>query len=86
MAKQFKIVKILKSYGLKVHVARNDKAKIKEKGENVMESIIEFHTERICDIASRIDCIGFSENDVPRIVVEIVGFTGNFNCIILSNE
>jgi hypothetical protein len=76
LANQFRIVKILKSYGLKVHVARNDKAKIKEKGEDVMDSIVEFHTERICDIASRIDCIGFSENDVPRIVVEIVDSLG----------
>lgn len=72
LATQFKLVKILKSYGLKVHVARNDKAKIIEKGEDVLEAIPEFHNERICDIASRIDCVAFSENNVPRIFVEVV--------------
>lgn len=76
LANQFKLVKILKSYGLKVHVARNDKAKIIEKKEDVLDSIPEFHTERICDIASRIDCIGFSENNIPRIVVEVVDSLG----------
>ena len=72
LATQFKLVKILKSYGLKVHVARNDKAKIIEKGEDVLEGIPEFHNERICDIASRIDCVAFSESNVPRILVEVV--------------
>lgn len=72
LANQFKIVRILKSYGLKVHVARNDKAKIIEKGEDVLDAIPEFHNERVCDIASRIDCIGFSENNVPRILAEVV--------------
>jgi len=69
---QFKLVKILKSYGQQVHVARNDKAKIIEKGEDVLEGIPEFHNERICDIASRIDCVAFSESNVPRILVEVV--------------
>ena len=72
MTNQFKLVKILKSYGLKVHVARNDKAKIIEKGEDVLDCIPDFHNERICDIASRIDCIGFSDTNVPRIIVEVV--------------
>lgn len=72
LTNQFKLVKILKSYGLKVHVARNDKAKIIEKGEDVLDVIPEFHNERTCDIASRIDCIGFSETNVPRIVLEVV--------------
>lgn len=62
----------MKSYGLKVHVARNDKAKIIEKGEDVLDAIPEFHNERICDIASRIDCIAFSESNIPRILVEVV--------------
>jgi hypothetical protein len=72
LATQFKLVKILKSYGLRVHVARNDKSKILEKGEVTLESIPEFHNERICDIASRIDCVAFSESNVPRILVEVV--------------
>jgi len=72
LATQFKLVKIFKSYGLKVHVARNDKAKIIEKGEDVLDGIPEFHNERICDIASRIDCAAFSEGNVPRILVEVV--------------
>jgi len=76
LANQFKIVKIMKSYGLRVHVARNDKAKIIEEGEDVLDAIPEFHNERICDIASRIDCIGFSENNVPRILVEVVDTAG----------
>jgi len=69
---QFKLVKILKSYGNQVHVARNDKAKIIEKGEDVLEGIPEFHNERICDIASRVDCVAFSESNVPRILIEVV--------------
>ena len=73
---QFKIVRILKSYGNKVHVARNDKAKIIEKGEDVLEAIPEFHNERICDIASRIDCIGFSDTNVPKIIMEVVDTLG----------
>lgn len=72
LTNQFKLVRILKSYGLKVHVARNDKAKIIEKGEDVLDGIPEFHNERIRDIASRIDCIGFSETNIPRILVEVV--------------
>lgn len=76
LANQFKLVRILKSYGLKVHVARNDKAKMIEKGEEVLDSIPEFHSERICDIASRIDCIAFSENNVPRILIEVVDTVG----------
>lgn len=72
LATQFKLVKTLKSYGLKVHVARNDKAKIIERGEDVLEGIPEFHNERICDIASRIDCVAFSESNVPRILIEVV--------------
>lgn len=72
LATQFKLVKILKSDGFRVHVARNDKAKILEKGEDVLESIPEFHNERVCDIASRIDCIAFSERNVPRILIEVV--------------
>jgi len=76
LAIQFKLVKILKSYGLKVHVARNDKAKIIEKGESVLDTIPEFHNERICDIASRIDCVAFSQNNVPRILVEVVDTPG----------
>ncbi|MDI6846952.1 MAG: hypothetical protein QMD23_02320 [Candidatus Bathyarchaeia archaeon] len=72
LATQFKLVKILKSYRLKVHVARNDKVKMSEKGEDVLESIPEFHNERICDIASRIDCVAFSESNVPRILIEVV--------------
>jgi hypothetical protein len=69
---QFKLVKILKSYGQQVHVARNDKAKIIEKGEDVLDAIPEFHNERICDIASRVDCVAFSESNVPRILIEVV--------------
>jgi len=73
---QFKLVKILKSYGYQVHVARNDKANIIDKGEEVLESIPEFHTERVMDIASRVDCIAFSEYDVPKILVEVVDTPG----------
>lgn len=76
LANQFKLVRILRSYGLRVHVARNDKAKIIEKGENVLDSIPEFHNERVCDIASRVDCVGFSEFNVPRILVEVVDTPG----------
>jgi hypothetical protein len=73
---QFELVRILKSYSLRVHVARNDKAKIKEKGEDVLDTVPEFHNERIRDIASRIDCIGFSETNIPRILVEVVDTVG----------
>lgn len=55
---------------------KNDRAKILEKGEDVLENIPNFHSERICDIASWIDCIAFSENDVPKILVEIVDTPG----------
>lgn len=72
LTNQFKLVKILKSYGLRVHVARNDKAKIIEKGEEVLDGIPEFHNESICDIASRIDCVGFSDTNIPRILLEVV--------------
>lgn len=76
LTNQFKLVKILKSYDLKVHVARNDKAKIKEKGEDILDGIPDFHNERICDIASRIDCVGFSDTNIPRIIVEVVDTLG----------
>ena len=69
---QFKLVKIMKSYGYKVHVARNDKSKILEKGEDVLENIPDFHADRITDIASRIDCVAFSEYNVPKILAEVV--------------
>lgn len=72
LATQFKLVKILKSYRLRVHVARNDKAKIIEKGEDVLKGVPDFHNEHVCDIASRIDCVAFSEGNVPRILVEVV--------------
>jgi hypothetical protein len=39
-------------------------------------AIPEFHSERIRDIASRIDCIGFSETNIPRILVEVVDTVG----------
>lgn len=73
---QFKLSKILKSYGLQVHVAINDKAKILEKGVDIIENIPEFHSDRICDIASRVDCVAFSEHYVPRILVEVVDTPG----------
>jgi len=73
---QFKLVKIMKSYGYSVHVARNDKAKIMEKGEKILENIPDFHSERITDITSRIDCVSFSERNVPKILVEVVDTPG----------
>ena len=85
LSTQFKIVMILKGYELNVHVPRNDKAKILEKGEVILESIPEFHSERICDIALRIDCVAFSESNVPRILVEVVD-SFNFDGISLQVE
>lgn len=73
---QFKLVKILKSYGYQVHVARSDKNKIIEKGEEVLETIPEFHSEYVCDIASRIDCVAFDEYNVPTVLTEVVDTPG----------
>lgn len=73
---QFKLVKIMKSYGYTVHVARNDKAKILEKGEEILENIPDFHSERITDITSRIDCVAFSEYSIPKILAEVVDTSG----------
>jgi len=73
---QFKLVKIMKSYAYSVHVARNDKAKIMEKEEDILENIPDFHSERITDITSRIDCVAFSEYNLPKILAEVVDTSG----------
>ena len=73
---QFKLVKILKSYDYQVHVATADKYKIIEKGEEILESIPEFHSEHVCDITSRVDCVAFTEYNVPIVLAEIVDSIG----------
>lgn len=48
--------------GYRVHIAINDKNKIKEKLPGILDKIPKFHSEEIVEIAKRIDVLFFEKN------------------------
>lgn len=58
--------------GYRVHVAVNDRSKIKEKLSGIMDEIPKFHREDVLDIAKRIDVSFFEkERDILTHIFEI---------------
>jgi len=47
--------------GFRVHVATNDKGKVKERNKEILDDIPRFHTDEVLDIARRVDVLFFDE-------------------------
>jgi len=69
---QHKIAELGAKNGRRVHVARNDKGKIREVITEVLEDVPKFHTDEVLDIARRVDVLFFDERrDVLTHAFEI---------------
>jgi hypothetical protein len=58
---QHKIAEVGIKRGLSVHVAINDKGKLKENLKEILDDIPKFHNDKVLDIAKRIDVLFFDE-------------------------
>lgn len=69
---QYKIAEWGLKNGYRVHIAINDRGKIKEKLPNILDDIPQFHREDILDIAKRVDVLFFEkERDIPTHAFEV---------------
>lgn len=69
---QYKIAEWGIENGYRVHIAINDKGKIKEKLNKILSDIPRFHSDKILEIAGRIDALFFDkERDILTHAFEV---------------
>lgn len=87
LLQQYKIAEWGLKNGYRVHIAINDKNKIKEKLPKVLEEIPKFHAEDIVNIAKRIDVLFFrKERDILTHAFEVEHTTNIYSGLLRLND
>jgi len=84
---QHKIAEVGIKKGLSVHVATNDKGKIKENLKEILDDIPKFHNDRILAIAKRIDVLFFDKkHNIPTHAFEVENTPIIYSALLRLND